>query len=76
MYCDNKAAIEVAMSEESKTFKHMVRLCYHYIRYEVSKINIVLKWISTNDQIADIFTKVLGKEKFEIFRSKLINILD
>ena len=30
-----------------------------------------LQGISTNDQVADIFTKALGKPKFECFRAAL-----
>jgi hypothetical protein len=30
IFRDNKAAIELAQTEESKTLKHLVNLCYHY----------------------------------------------
>ena len=72
IHCDNKAAVKVAMSEDSTTFKHVVKLCYHYIRFEVCKRNVVLRWISGKVQIGDIFTKALGREKFEFFRKFLV----
>jgi hypothetical protein len=72
LYEDNRAAIKKAKSEEAQAFKHIVKLCYHYIRLEVAKKNIILKWVNTNEQLADGFTKALGKQKFENFFKTLL----
>jgi hypothetical protein len=40
---------------------------YHMIRYHVEAKTIYLRHCSTNEQIADIFTKLLGREHFEKF---------
>ena len=72
MYEDNKAAIKMAMNEDSQTFKHVVKLAYHYIRYEVSRRNVLLKWIKGDKQISDFFTKGLGHSKLENFRKALV----
>eukprot|EP00253_Pinus_taeda_P019650 PITA_19650 len=44
---------------------------YHLIRHHVEAITIHLHHCSTNEKIADIFTKALGREKLERFRTML-----
>ena len=44
---------------------------YHYLRDMVQKGAIHLQYISTEEQIADIFTKPLLAVKFVYFRDKL-----
>ena len=67
IYKDNKAAIKIAMNEDSQTFKHVVKLSYHYVRYEVSKRNVTLKWISSSEQIGDFFHESIRKEEIYTF---------
>jgi len=40
---------------------------YHMIRHHVEAKTIHLPHYSTNEKIVDIFTKALGREKFERF---------
>jgi hypothetical protein len=75
MYEDNTAAINIAKSEDSQSLKHIVNLCYHYIRLEVAKKNLKIEWINTEEQLADMFTKPLGVTKFEMFRDKFLESL-
>lgn len=58
-------------SQVSQSLKHVVNLCYHYIRFEVAQRNLIIEWIKSEDQLADMFTKALGHEKFSTFRSKI-----
>lgn len=53
LYEDNTAAISVAKSEDSQSLKHVVNLCYHYIRFEVAQRSLIIKWIKFEDQLAD-----------------------
>ena len=73
LYEDNTAAIRIAQSEDPQALKHIVKLCYHYIRLEVSKRNLNIKWISTKDQLADGLTKALGRMKFETFVGEILH---
>jgi hypothetical protein len=43
--------------------KH-IRLRYHFIRDYLAEGSIKARYISTNDQLADLLTKPLGKIKF------------
>jgi hypothetical protein len=50
--------------------KH-IKVHYHFIREKVLAGDIDLIYVSTEDQLADIFTKVLGAEKHRRFCSML-----
>ena len=71
IYEDNTSAIKMAKTEDSQSLKHIVKLCFHYIRFEAIKRNVEIKWISTADQIADALTKAVPKDKFIQFRSDM-----
>jgi hypothetical protein len=44
---------------------------YHFVREKIQSNEIDLEYCNTVDNVADIFTKHVGKAKFEICRNKL-----
>ena len=50
--------------------KH-IEIRYHFICDYVQRGAVELQYISTDDQVADILTKYLGRGKFVFFRDKL-----
>jgi hypothetical protein len=68
---DNQGIIFLASNpaQEGRT-KH-VRMTEHFIREAVEFGEIQLYYVPTNQQFADIFTKNLGKQKFEDGRKAL-----
>ena len=50
--------------------KH-IEVYYHYIRERFSAGEISLAYVPTQENIADLFTKALPREKFEAFRKAL-----
>eukprot|EP00253_Pinus_taeda_P020910 PITA_20910 len=71
IYCDNSSAI--ALSKNSvfhKRTKH-IDTKFHFIRELVNNGEIVLQHCRTEDQLADILTKPLGKKSFDHFRKCL-----
>ena len=58
IFFDNNSAIQLAKN---------INIKYHLIQYHVEAKTIQLKHCSTEEQIADIFTKALGCVKFEQF---------
>ena len=44
------------------------------IRELVQRAIIDTKWIATDDNVADIFTKYVGRDKFKKFRNDLLNM--
>ena len=62
--CDNISAINLSKNliKHSRTKHIEIRL--HFLRDHVQKGDITLEFISTEKQLADIFTKPLCKEQF------------
>ena len=71
LQCDNTAAITITKNLvfHQKT-KHIDRR-YHFIKDALQEGIIDLVYCSTNEQLADIFTKSLAKDQFCYLRDKL-----
>lgn len=68
---DNQAAINISNSpENNKRVKH-VDIKFNYIKQIIDEGKISLVYIRSEDQLADMFTKSLGNEKFCKFREIL-----
>jgi hypothetical protein len=75
LLCDNESAIKLAnnLVQHSRT-KH-IDIRHHFLRDHEAKGDIALRHVSTERQLADIFTKPLDEQRFCALRSEL-NILD
>jgi hypothetical protein len=75
LLCDNESAIRMAdnLIEHSRT-KH-IDIQYHFLRDHQQKGDIEIAYVSTKEQLADIFTKPLDEKTFSKLRNEL-NILD
>lgn len=71
VYCDNTSAISLSKNPMMHSRTKHIPIKYHFLREQVAKQNIVLEYISTKEQIADIFTKPLPQEAFEHLRQKM-----
>jgi ATP sulfurylase len=71
LYCDNKAAINIAhnLVQHDRT-KH-VEIDKHFIKEKLEAGIIRMPFVPTTQQIADILTKGLYKSSFEFLISKL-----
>ncbi|XP_035836027.1 uncharacterized mitochondrial protein AtMg00810-like [Helianthus annuus] len=71
LLCDNKSAIFLSQNPVShKRAKH-IDIDYHFVRGLVSSGRLYTKFIPSNLQVADIFTKSLSQPLFEKFRGML-----
>lgn len=71
---DNQSTIKMASTLETKRTKH-IDVKHHFIKDCILKNEISLKYVQTDEQIADVFTKSLSKNRFSYFRDKLnINV--
>lgn len=69
---DNQSTIAVSKNGvRSERTKH-VDVKYHFITETVERGDVVLKWVPTNEQHADIFTKALAAPVFEQLRRQLM----
>ena len=69
--CDNTSAINLTKNpiQHSRT-KH-IDIKHHFIRDLVLTKEVKVEYVSTLNQLADIFTKPLPLEQFSVLRSKL-----
>eukprot|EP00253_Pinus_taeda_P020448 PITA_20448 len=68
---DNTSAIKLAKNPKFHDQTKHINTKYRLIQHHVEAKTIHLRHYSTNEQIADIFTKALGREKLERFRMML-----
>lgn len=71
IFCDNRAAISMARNPAFHSRTKHIDIRFHFIRDLVANGEISLKYCSTHEQVADILTKSLSKEKFCYFGSLL-----
>ncbi|WKA03443.1 hypothetical protein VitviT2T_021550 [Vitis vinifera] len=69
--CDNTSAINISKNlvQHSRT-KH-IEIRHHFLRDHAQKGDITLEFVSTKDQLVDIFTKPLSEEQFVDIRRQL-----
>jgi len=73
VYEDNQACLTVASSTRITPRTKHIATKYHFFRSKIGKgTGIELLPISTDNQVADIFTKGLPYAKFAVFRKRLM----
>ena len=46
-------------------------MCHYFVKQSIENNHIILEYIPSRENLADIFTKPLGKEQFEYLWTKL-----
>eukprot|EP00253_Pinus_taeda_P008455 PITA_08455 len=68
---DNTSAIKLPKNPKFHDRTKHINTKYHLIRHHVEAKTIHLRHCSTNEKIAEIFTKAIGRENLERFRTML-----
>jgi hypothetical protein len=75
LLCDNESAIRMVDSPVEHSHTKHIAIRYHFLRDHHQKGDIKIAYVSTKEQLADIFTKPLDEKTFTKLRNEL-NILD
>ena len=67
LYIDNQSAMKLAKHLMTKPASRHILLRYHWLREQVREKILKLSYVRTDDNLADPFTKVLPKFKFQKF---------
>ena len=73
LYCDNQAAISNAVDGKFHGRMKHIDIKLHFVREAVKNSVVNIKWISTMEQEADIFTKGLGGSQFNKLRGMIMS---
>eukprot|EP00253_Pinus_taeda_P018720 PITA_18720 len=68
LWCDNQSAIQLCKDPVQHKHRKHIELHMHFIRNLIHDHVLEVQYCSTDDQVADIFTKALTKAKFTKLR--------
>jgi hypothetical protein len=69
--CDNQSSIKLAHNPIYHARTKHIEIQHHFVREKIQSKEIDLIYCNTTDNVADIFTKPLGKMNFEECRKQL-----
>ena len=59
LFCDNRATESSTKISVSNKLRHMSEVKVYYVKECVNRGLIVVKWVPSREQLADLFTKAL-----------------
>jgi hypothetical protein len=70
IHCDNQSCVKLSENPMFNDKSKHIEIKYHYIRDMVQRKEVHVKYLSTHEEVADVFTKPLSRTKFEYFRER------
>ena len=67
MFVDNQGAINLAKNPVHHQRSKHIDVKYHFIRLEIANGNVDLKYVQSEENVSDIFTKPVSRIKLEKF---------
>ena len=71
LFCDNMSALYLTVNPVIHARTKHIEIDYHFVREKVTIGALVTRFVSSVDQITDVFTKPLTKDVFYCLRDKL-----
>lgn len=72
LWCDNISAIAIASNPVFHPHTKHIEVDYHFVRERFPHKDLDVRYVATQYQIADIFTKPLHPRRIQSLRSKLM----
>jgi len=75
LYCDNTSAINLTKNPIQHSKPKHIEIRHHFIRDHIQKGDIEIMFVKTENQLTDLFTKPLARDRFNKLRTEL-GVLD
>jgi hypothetical protein len=73
VFNDNQGALKIGNDLTSVSRTRHIEMKYYFVQKHVEKKRISLKYLRTDEMIANIMTKPLGNVKFDSLRKRMVN---
>ena len=71
IFYDNLSCITLSVNPVCHDKSKHIEIKYHYIQEMIQKGVVKLHYVPSDEQVEDVLTKPLSREKFEYFRDEL-----
>lgn len=68
LHCDNLSCVKLALKDNTKRSKHF-DIKYHFVKDEVKKGKIAMTYVPTDENLADLLTKPLAKNRLDTMKT-------
>lgn len=75
IYCDNRGTVAIATNDASAQRTRHLGAQLFFTRDQQQRKNVDINWVQGNEQLADILTKPLNKEKYKLNINKIMAII-
>lgn len=72
LLCDNQATIHLSNNPALHRRSKHIDVHYHYVRERIIENDVIINYVTTKENIADLLTKAVGRDRHEYLSSKFM----